>query len=80
MGFVNPRLSDGAAAVSEDYIEPAEYIRLLRPECEIDIVAAPNLSSQPWTIETIMGESVRLETDIEFIAKKMLHRGNMATA
>jgi predicted nucleotidyltransferase component of viral defense system len=80
LGFVNPRLSDVAAAVSEDYIEAAEYIKLLRPEGEIDIVAAPNLSSQPWTIETIMGESVRVETDIEIIAKKMWHRGNMATA
>ena len=32
LGFVNPRLSDVAAAVSEDYVEAAEYIKLLLPE------------------------------------------------
>jgi predicted nucleotidyltransferase component of viral defense system len=80
LGFVNPRLSDVAAAVSEDYVEAAEYIKLLLPEGEIDIVASQNLTRQPWAIETIMGQSVRVETDIEIIAKKMWHRGNMVTA
>jgi Nucleotidyl transferase AbiEii toxin, Type IV TA system len=80
LGFVNPRLSDIAAAVSENYIEASEYIKLIRPEGEIDIVAAQSLTSHPWTVETIMGEPVCVETDVEIIAKKMWHRGNIATA
>jgi hypothetical protein len=66
--------------VSEDYIEASEYIKLIRPEGEIDIVAAHNLTSQPWTMETIMGEPVCVETDVEIVAKKMWHRGNVVTA
>jgi hypothetical protein len=80
LGFVNPRLSDVAASISDDYIEATEYIKLIRPEGEIDIVAAPNLTAEPWTKETVMGEIVHVETDIEIIAKKMWHRGNRATA
>jgi Nucleotidyl transferase AbiEii toxin, Type IV TA system len=80
LGFVNPRLSDLAASVSDNYIEAMEYIKLMRPEGEIDIVAAHNLTAQPWTLETIMGEAVCVETDVEIVAKKMWHRGNQATA
>ena len=47
---------------------------------KIDIVSAHNLTSQPWTLETIMGEQVRVETDVEIVAKKMWHRGHQATA
>jgi hypothetical protein len=69
-----------AAGVSENYIEAMEYVKLMRPEGEIDIVAAHNLTAQPWTLETIMGETVCVETDVEIVAKKMWHRGNQATA
>ncbi len=41
---------------------------------------AHNLTQQPWTLETIMGEVVQVETDVEIVAKKMWHRGNQATA
>jgi hypothetical protein len=80
LGFVNPRLSDVAADLCRDYVEAAEYIKLLRPEGEIDIVASANLTQQPWTVETILGETVWVETDVEIVAKKMWHRGDRATA
>jgi predicted nucleotidyltransferase component of viral defense system len=80
LGFVNPRLSDVAASVCTDYVEAMEYVKLLRPEGEIDIVASHNLTAQPWTVETIMGEQVCVETDVEIVAKKMWHRGGQATA
>ena len=80
LGFVNPRLSDVAANMCRDYVEAAEYIKLLRLEGEIDIVAAPNLTANPWVVETINGRSVRVETDVEIVAKKMWHRGDRANA
>lgn len=80
LGFVNPRLSDVAAAISDNYVEAMEYVKLILPDGEIDIVSAHNLTSQPWTLETIMGEQVRVETDVEIVAKKMWHRGHQATA
>lgn len=57
-----------------------EYIKLFRAEGEIDIVASHNLTDQPWTVETIMGEPVCVETDVEIVAKKMWHRGGQTTA
>jgi hypothetical protein len=62
------------------YVEAMEYIKLFRAEGEIDIVASHNLTDQPWTVETIMGEAVCVETDIEIVAKKMWHRGGQTTA
>lgn len=80
LGFVRPRLSDVAADLCRDYVEAMEYIKLLRPGGEIDIVASANLTQQPWTEETILGERVWVETDVEIVAKKMWHRGDRATA
>lgn len=80
LGFVNPRLSDVAEQLCTRYVEAMEYIKLFRAEGEIDIVASHNLTDQPWTVETIMGEAVCVETDIEIVAKKMWHRGGQTTA
>jgi hypothetical protein len=40
LGYVSPRLSDVAAEVATDYVEAAGYVKLIRPEGEIDFVAA----------------------------------------
>ena len=80
LGFVNPRLSDLAAGLCRDYVEAAEYVKLIRPEGEIDIVAAPSLTGNPWSMELIHGRLVRVETDVEIVAKKMWHRGDHASA
>jgi Nucleotidyl transferase AbiEii toxin, Type IV TA system len=80
LGFVNPRLSDFAAGLCSDYVEAVEYVKLIRGEGEIDIVTGPNLTSNAWTLEAINGRPVRVETDVEIVAKKMWHRGNRATA
>lgn len=45
--FVSPRLSDVAEAVSDKYVEGPGYIKLLRPEGEIDFV--PNVSTDKLT-------------------------------
>ncbi len=47
LGFVNPRLSDVAEGVSDQYVEGPGYIKLLRSEGEIDFVASPNLTAEP---------------------------------
>jgi Nucleotidyl transferase AbiEii toxin, Type IV TA system len=80
LGFVNPRLSGVAEQLCTSYVEAMEFIKLFRAEGEIDIVASHNLTDQPWTIETIMGEAVCVETDVEIVAKKMWHRGGQTTA
>jgi hypothetical protein len=81
LGYVSPRLSDAAAALTEDYTElPSSFVKLLFDEGEIDFVAATNLTPQAWEPWEILGRQVRVETAAEVIAKKMFHRGDKATA
>lgn len=80
LGFVSPRLSDVAESVSQNYVEGPGYIKLLRPEGEIDFVASPNLTANPFEIWRLLGRPVRVETSAEIVAKKLWHRGDRATA
>jgi hypothetical protein len=79
LGFVTPRLSDVAESITSDYVEAASYVKLYLPEGEIDFVAAPNLTTPGFEVETILGRQVRVETSVEIIAKKMWHRGDRIT-
>lgn len=80
LGYVSPRLSDTAQAVAADYVEGPGYIKLLRPEGEIDFVASPSLTDHPFERWDLLGRAVRVETSAEIIAKKLWHRGDRATA
>jgi hypothetical protein len=80
LGFVTPRLSDIAANVTTDYVEAATFVKLIRSEGEIDFVAAPNLTSTPFDTWPLLGRPVKVETAAEIVAKKLWHRGDMATA
>jgi predicted nucleotidyltransferase component of viral defense system len=80
LGFVSPRLSDIAESVAKDYVEGPSYIKLLRPEGEIDFVASPNLTSKPFEEWNLLGRLVKVETCAEIVAKKLYHRGDRATA
>jgi hypothetical protein len=52
----------------------------MRPEGEIDFVASPNLTAQPYDEWTLLGRTVKVETAAEIVAKKLWHRGDSATA
>ena len=81
LGFVTPRLSDVAAAAISQYVEDqSSFVKLIRPEGEIDFVASPNLTESPFEIWNIGGEHIRVETATEIVAKKLWHRGDRATA
>lgn len=80
LGFVSPRLSEMAENVSQDYVEGPGYVKLLRPEGEIDFVASPNLTDEPFEWWQLLGRTVRVETSAEIVAKKLWHRGDRAAA
>jgi len=80
LGYVSPRLSDVAQSVSDQYAEGPGYIKLLRPEGEIDFVASPNLTSDPFDVWELLGRQIKVETSAEIVAKKLWHRGDRATA
>ncbi len=79
LGFVTPRLSDLAESLTTDYTEAANSVKLFFVEGEIDFVAAPNLTSPGFEVQTILGREVNVETSVEIIAKKMWHRGDRIT-
>ena len=62
LGFLSPRLSDVAEAVSDKYVEGPGYIKLLRPEGEIDFVASPNLTSDPFGVVSENGKQNTLNS------------------
>lgn len=80
LGFVSPRLSEMAESITPDYVEGPGYVKLLRPEGEIDFVASPNLTAHPYDEWTFRGRMIRVETCAEIVAKKLWHRGDRATA
>ena len=80
LGYVNPRLSDVAAEVSQDYVEAAGYVKLIRADGEIDFVASRNLTQTPFEWWRLGGRDIRVETAAEIVAKKLWHRGHVASA
>lgn len=80
LGYVTPRLSDLAMEVASDYVEAAGYVKLIRSEGEIDFVASPNLTQQPFEWWNLLGRDIRVETPAEIMAKKLWHRGDIVTA
>jgi len=80
LGYVTPRLSARAETLTTDYTEAANFVKLFLAEGEIDFVASPNLTSNPFVIENLLGREVKVETSAEIIAKKFWHRGNRLTA
>lgn len=80
LGHVTPRLSDVAERLTTEYVEAAEFVKLLMANGEIDIVVGQPLTAQPWEEVTYRGRRIRVETNAEILAKKMHYRGNQAKA
>ena len=80
LGYVNPRLSDVAEAVSAEYEENAEFLKFYLPEGEIDIVVGTPLTDSPFEAVRYAGRDILFETNAEIIAKKMWHRGDQGKA
>ena len=80
LGYVNPRLGGAAEKLTTDYVEAAEYVKLLLPTGEIDIVVGEPLTDQPWEVVVHRGRRILVETNAEILARKMYHRGNQAKA
>lgn len=61
-------------------MEGAGYVKLIRPEGEIDFVASPILTHHAFDVWQLPGRSVRVETATEIVAKQRWHRGDQASA
>ena len=76
----NHRAVDNSPAFKITGAASAGYIKLLRPEGEIDFVASPNLTNDPFEVWELLGRQIKVETSAEIVAKKLWHRGDRATA
>ena len=74
IGYVTPRLSPAAEAVTSDYDEAGEYVKLRLPGGEIDFIATGWLTERPYSPENVMGRTINLESPAEIIGKKIRHR------
>lgn len=79
LGYINPRTGGRGEDITSDYKDAAEYVKLFLPEGEIDFVASSTLTKNPFEEHEVLGRNILLETPIEIVAKKLWHRGDMAT-
>jgi hypothetical protein len=80
LGYVTPRLSDAAEALTDRYVEAGGFVKLMLRAGEIDVVVGEPLTHDAWEIVAHEGRRIRMETNAEIIAKKMFHRGDQAKA
>ena len=80
LGYVSPRLSPAAEALTSDYAEDKNFVKLAFPEGEIDFVASAPLTATPAHSEMLFGRPFLVETSTEIVAKKLWHRGAEFTA
>jgi hypothetical protein len=80
LGYLSPRLSEVAEAITTDYEENAEFIKLYLPHGEIDVVVGEALTVAPFDLVSHGGRDIRVETSAEILAKKLWHRGDRGAA
>lgn len=80
LGYLTPRLSPAVEALTIDYTEDANFVKLRFPEGEVDFVVAAALTSAPTREEDILGTPFLVECSGEIIAKKVWYRGAEFTA
>lgn len=80
LGYLTPRLSAKAEAMTDHYDEHGNSLKLYFPEGEIDFVASAPLTQNPVVTEILFDRQVQVETSTEIVAKKVWHRGEEFTA
>ena len=80
LGYLSPRLSEVTEAITTDYEENAEFIKLYLPHGEIDVVVGEALTVAPFDLVSHGGRDIRVETSAEILAKKLWHRGDRGAA
>ena len=75
LSFFSPRLNDAAAAMTTNYVEQPNSIKLKLREGDIDIVVARSVTTTA-AVETLkfMGRTFFLESSEEILAKKLFYR------
>ena len=73
-GYVTPRLSPAAEAITDQYEEAGEYVKLRLPGGEIDFIGTGWLTAHPYVEREVLGRRVNVETPAEIVGKKIRYR------
>ncbi len=73
--YLTPRLNSTAEAMTGNYVEQGNFLKLQFKEGEIDFVASAPLTNDPTKTERLFDRDVQVETSTEIVAKKIWHRG-----
>jgi len=65
--------------LSNDREFPGNYLKIIRPEGEIDFILAANITDAFCQTYNFEGENIIIETPVEIIAKKIKYRGSKFT-
>jgi hypothetical protein len=74
--FLSPNKNHKIRALSEDWQQPGHYLKIERPEGDIDFLIARTFSASPHFLHDFMGKEIFVETPAEIIAKKIHYRGS----
>jgi Nucleotidyl transferase AbiEii toxin, Type IV TA system len=78
LGLLTPRLNDGVAALTANYSEQANSLKLVLPGGDIDFVVAGNVTGiAPTERLEFAGWSLPLESNEEILAKKLYFRAGL---
>jgi hypothetical protein len=73
---LSPTRNAAARALTDRWQEPGHYLKLERPEGEIDFIVAARLTGlRPWLYD-FRGREIAVETPAEILAKKLKYRGS----
>jgi len=64
LGYLSPRLNPAAEALTPDYVEQANFVKLYFPEGEVDFVASAPLTPDPAAREAVLGRTVLVESGV----------------
>ena len=74
--FLSPNKNNKIRALSDDWQQPGNYLKIERPEGDIDFLIARTFSTSPHFLHDFKGKEIFIETPAEIIAKKIHYRGS----
>ena len=74
--FLSPNKNMKIRALSDDWQQTGNYLKIERPEGDIDFLIARTFSASPHFRHDFKGKEIFVETPAEIIAKKIHYRGS----
>ncbi len=77
--FMYPNKNRKIRALSDDWQQPGNYLKIIRPEGNIDCLVTRSFVANPSFSYDFNGRYIPVETPAEIIAKKIHYRGSQFT-